>query len=481
MVRLALPSVVVEWEEASTCWVEVHNVNERALRMTLLGCLLAVATSCAPPPAPAGVPTVNDATVEVGFAQLDGFVDVIGRLSAAGMLGVDASRLSRSGLEAAGVEAPLVVALRPTGGTVLTARLVDATKLQAALALATGPAGLHLERRVGRVDALVDADANVVALVRGGDGVVVVVLHPVDVWAEAALAETLATGALAGPRRTPAAIDVQMMPPSTWSSAVRGPIVGVLRTDGDALVVEAQLKLLEGGRPLWRALAAPAPSSACAVEEGAVFSVRLPPVPGLDDELADVVGDVASFDAFDGRVVFGLHAPPAGTVVDRDDLASLASLAVAATPSIAGRAALQQTIAEAFGGAGVEREVGNRTVTTVTNVKRPWRSLAVVADADVFALGIGAVLPVDRVAVGMSCPSTPGRLLSLHGPAAVRLIERADPSVALMRRVATAAGLTLDDPLTIVASLLTLDVDATPVSGSEAIDLRIRIQLANRK
>jgi hypothetical protein len=465
----------------------MDDVDVLLRRLVIAGAVFAVSTcslialSCAPPPLPIGVPTVVDAALEVGFADLDGFVDVVGRLGSAGVVAVDAGRLSRSGLEAAGVSAPVVVAVRPGGGTVITAALVDAAKLQAALALASGPSGLHLERRLGSVDALVDAENNVVALVRGGDGIVVVVLHPADPWAEAGLAEALATGTLPGPRRTPAAIDVRAQPPPAWLSAVQGPILGALRKDGDAFIVDARVSLLPPGRPVWRALSAAAPSSACAVEEGAVLSVRLPPVPGLDDELAGVVGDVANFDAFEGRVVFGVHAPAAGTVADRDDLASLGSLVVAATPSMAGRAALQQTLTEAFAGAGVVRQVGSRAVTTVTNVKRPWRSLAVVADADVFALGIGSVVPVDRVAVGMTCPSTPGRLLSMNGPGVVALIERADPGVAVMRRLARATGVAIDDPLTALAGLLTLDVDAIPVSGSEAIDVRFRIQLGNRK
>lgn len=437
-----------------------------------------------------GVPVPPDAVVEVGFAGLDGFVDVVARLGAAGLVPLDPAKLSRSGLEAAGIAGPVVVAARPTGGRVIVARLVDAARLQAALALTLGDAGVRLQRKVGQVDAVVGMDNgagnDVVALVRAGNGLVVVVLEPVDVLAEASFVEALATGALSSPTRVPKAIDLHTAPTTAFGGIVDGPVDGVVTVGDDGIKIAATVKLTAEGRPLWRALSTPSPSTACAVEEGAFLSVRLPPVPGLEEDLGAVgLGDVARLDAFAGRLVIGLHGVAAGTPADRDDIPSLVAIAVTATPSLAGKAGLQQSIDEAFGGAGTLRPVGARKVRTVDNVQRPWRSVAAVVDDDVFALGVGAVVPVDKVAVGISCPAEPGRLLTVEGAGVVRAIERAEPGLALLRRFGSIAGLggglAGGDPLSTVAAIERLEVDATPVSGSEAVDVLIHMQLRARK
>jgi len=456
------------------------HAGRKLVGLVAAGALLAACPP--PPPVDTGVPVVPDAFVEVGFNSLDGFVDIVGRLGAAGLVDIDPARVSRSGLEAAGIAGPVVVAVRPAGGEMITARLLEPTRFQAAVSLALGELGLRLERRVGQVDALLGKDGAVVALVRAGNGVVIVVVDPVDVCAEASLVEAMATGALAAPRRQPKAIDVSVAPPKAWSTMVASPITGVITTGPDGVRVDATVPLTVDGRPLWRALSAPSPDTACAVEEGAVIAVRLPPVPGLEDGLDDIgLGDFAALDAFDGRLVVGVHPAPSGTPVNGDDPSSLGSLVVTGRPSKGGKAGLQQSLDEAFAGAGTMRAVGARQVRTVVNADKPWRSVATVIDDDVFALGIGAVVPVDRVAVGMKCPPAPGRLLTVEGAGVVALIERAEPGLAIMRRFAQAAGLPVKDPLATIGGIEHLEVDADPVSDSEAVSLRIRMRLRERK
>ncbi len=439
---------------------------------------------CAPaaPVAAAGIPVVPDAFVEIGFHDLDGFVDIVGRLGRAGLVDIDTSRVSRSGLEAAGVAGPVVVSVRDVGGEMITARLADATRFQGAVALASVELGLRLERRVGQVDALVGKDGDVVGLVRAGNGVVIIVVGPVDVLGEASLVEALATGAVVGPRRLPVSIDLLVAPPKAWRALVTSSITGSMTTGADGIHIDAKVPLTVDGRPLWRALSSSSPDAACAVEEGAVLAVRLPPVPGLEEGLDELgLGEIAGLDAFDGRLVVGVHPPPAGTPVDSEDPSSLGSLAVTGRPAKGGKAGLQQSLDEAFAGAGTLRTVGARQVRTVVNVGKPWRSVAAVVDDDVFALGIGAVIPVDRVAVGVKCPAAPGRLLTMDGQGMVGLVERAEPGLAVMRRFARAAGLSIADPLAALAGIEHLEVDAEPVSESEAVSLRIRMRLRERK
>ena len=428
-----------------------------------------------------GLPAPPDAVVEIGFDGLDSFVDVVTRLGAAGVIDIDPARMSRSGLEAAGVAGPVLVSSRATGGRLVVANLVDAVRLQAAVSLALGNS-LRLQRRLGQVDAVVDAAGDVVALVRAGNGLVIIVIEPVDVLAEASLVEALATGALNGPRRRPLGIDLRIVPPKAWASVVSAPLTGTVTRSPDGLTLTATVPLSPEGRPLWRALSTPAPSMACAVEEGAIFSIRLPPVPGLEAGLDDLgLGEIAALDAFDGRLVVGVHPTPSGTTADSGDLSSLASLAVAGKPSATGREGLKKRLDEAFAGVGALRTVGTRQVRTVTNVSKPWRTVATVLDDDVFALGIGAVVAVDRVAVGISCPATPGRLLSIDGAGVIAVVERAELGLALLRKVGALTGMQVADPLKAFVGIERLEVDATPVSDSEAVTVQIRMRLRARK
>ena len=458
-------------------------LHARTRLVRLLATAGALLAGCqAPPVVDTGVPVVPDAFVELGFNNLDGFVDIVGRLGAAGLVDIDPARVSRSGLEAAGVAGPVVVAMRTAGGEMITARLLEPTRFQAAVSLALGELGLRLERRVGQVDALLGKDGEVKALVRAGNGVVIIVVGPVDVWAEASLVEAIATGALAAPRRRPQHIELSIVPPAAWSTFVASSIAGTIKTGPDGVRIDATVPLTIEGRPLWRALSSSSPESACAVEEGAVLSVRLPPLPGLEDGLDNIgLGDLAALDAFAGRLVVGVHPAPAGTPVDRSDPSSLGSLVVTGRPSTAGKAGLQATLDDAFAGAGTLRAVGARQVRTVVNANKPWRSVAAVLDDDVFALGIGAAVPIDRVAVGMKCPPAPGRLLSFDGAGVVAMVERAEPGLAIMRRFAQAAGLPVKDPLATIGGIEHLEVDADPVSDSEAVALRIRMRLRERK
>lgn len=453
-------------------------MRRRLSSLVLMACCGLLSCSNAPATVLAGVPVPGDAVAELAFPGLDGFVDLVATLAAAGLIPVDHRRLSRSGLEAAGIAPPLAVVERPTGGTWLVAGLADVTRLQGALSLVLPDLGLRSRRLLGLVDALVDDAGDTRALVRGGNGVVIVVVGPTDALAEASLVEALATGALAGPRRDPKVIAWRLQPHGLAASMV-GVVEGELRQQGGALSLEARVPLV-GASPLTAgAFGGGQAPSACMVEDGAVVVAHLPALAALVDAAGvdDVVGDSA--DAFVGRLTVGLFATPDSVVADQNDLTTLGSLVVVGRPRPAGREGLGRSLTDAVAGLPVTtKTVGTHEVQHVSVPGRPWRDIdAVVAD-DVFALGVGAPIVIDRIAAGVPCqPSS--RLLAVDGQGLLRLIERAKPEVQLVRRVASLTG--ADDPLSMVSALQRLTIDGEPAGDGSAINLHVLITLvANR-
>lgn len=456
-----------------------------AVRVALLPLLSLALLACTTPPAePAGVVVPPDASAEVAGEHLDDIVALVDDLAAAGLLSFPPGRLSRSGLEAAGVLPPVVMAARPSGGIVVSARLADAARLQLALTAVLPDAGLRRRRLLGQVDAVVDGADQVMALVRAGNGLVLLVIKPADALAEAALIEGLATGAVVAPRRDPRGFTWRVVPSGPWRDVIDGDVEGTVERRDRSLVARTRVALSSSaaGRALGASLSAPTVPASCVVEDDALAVLHLPAVTGLvgmvDDDTLDALP--GPLDAFDGRLTVALMPPLSGTPSRPDDLATLAGLAVIGRPRAGASPALQASIDDAVGGAAVERRVvGLREVQTVGPVTEPWRRLSVVVADDVFAAGLGAPVVVDRVAAGASCP--PGRrLLTLHGPALVGLVERAAPELRLIRRLATWTRAA--DPLALLAGLDTLIVDAGSGGGGDgALDVEVALTLTRRQ
>lgn len=425
-----------------------------------------------------GVPVVADAVVDVAFADVAAFIDVVGKGAAAGLLPKEALRLSQSALEAAGVKGPVVVAVRAGGDVVVGAVLVDAARFQAALALSL-PDGAHVERRYAAVDAVVVGGVDT-ALVRAKDGVAYVVVAPRDALAAATLIEALASGALA-PARTVTSTNTTATTLTAGKGLLRDvpgltALTGGVRVDGSDVVVdlhagvEGELKALVGG------LSAPAPPWSCAVEDGAALSLRLPPASA--QALSTLVNGESGndLDAFAGRVVLALHEVGQGTPLRADDKATWASVVVAGVPRAGAAAGLQKTLAES-GKAPVVRTVGARRVLDLDHPEKPWRKVSAVVDEDVFALGVGASVVVDRAAVGSSCVESPGRLLRIDGKKMLAVLSRAAPELALLRSLGVDSAV-LPSAVRLLQASERLEIDAVP--RNESVDVSVRIRLAKQ-
>lgn len=448
------------------------------MRLFLLLALSALfAPGCSSPPTEVvpGVPVVADAIVDVAFADLGVFADLVSRAAGSGLLPKESRLLSQSGLEAAGLAAPLVAAVRGSGDLVVVGRLVDATRFVAALSLAL-PEGARLERRHGKVDAIVVEGKDVV-LVRAGDGLVVVVIDPTDPLASATLVEALADGSLPAVRRNPTETTVSSGPGLLAAVAGLRLLTGTLRAEGDDVVLSLVAGVSGDLVGLVAGLDAVAPAWACAVEDGAALSVRLPPASA--QALTDLVaapGGSRDLDAFQGRLLVALHEVGTGTPVVADDKTTWASLVVAGHPRVGGAATLRETLNEAAPSA-TPRTVGARIVKDLTGAK-PWRGVSAVVDDDVFALGIGAPVVVDRVAVGgASCADAADRLLVLDGRKAREIVARAAPELALLQ------GLGIDGalfPLGLRLLQATDRLEITAAKQNENVRLGARIRLMKR-
>ena len=427
----------------------------------------------------AGPLVVDDALAEVAFADVDAFVALARRAAQTGLVAEQAGALSVRALDDAGVGAPLVVAVRrSTNDVFVSARVANAAKLNAALAVAVPQAGFRLDRRLGSVDAVVDEQGLTRALLRVDDVDVVVAVSPTDELATAALLESMASG-VGGRRRTlPASTELTLGTVGALRAAK-----GTIAVDGDDVVVDGVVVLDHSLDELVGGLRAATPSVACAVEDGAVIAARLPPLAGRVAGAADVDAlGLDAGDAFDGRVVVALHAPPAGTPVDLEDRATLASLVVAGRPRAGARAGLVSSLG--VDAPTAKRVVAGRTVYDIVATGRPWRSLSAVVDDDVFALGVGATAPVDRVAAGGTCPPSPARLLVVDGRALRALVGRASPRLALLAAaLGQADGTTLSWPWGAFLSVDRVEVDASPAAperagrGDLVTDVKIRVRI----
>ena len=438
-----------------------------------------------PPPAVRGVVVPPDAVWEVIGGDLGALVGLIDAAGGAGLLPIPPGRLSQSGLEAAGVVSPLAVAGRQSGGIVLTAGLVDSVRLETVLASVLPDAGFRRRRLLGQVDALEDSSGAVQALLRAGNGTLIVVLSPGDVLAEAALAEALGTGAVDAPRREANGL--------VWRLRAVGPLAGVVDDTMEGEIIlrgrdvvargKAPLQDTPQAMALTSALLSSSTPMACVADDLAVLALHLPAVAGLGnvvdgDDAAVLAGIPGGLDAFEGRLTVALLPAPPETVPQPDDPATLASLVVIGRPRAGGAAELRSSVDEALtGGVIEERVVGGRLVRGVGMASVPWRRVSVLAADDVFALGIGAgVVVVDRIAAGgVICPPA-GRLVQAKGPGLVAIIERAAPELRVIRRLAAWSG--SDDPVGLLAAFERFSLDATPASDGRAVDLQLAMTFA---
>lgn len=455
----------------------------RWMTLALTVCLAGLACAGPPPaPAPVGVVVPADAVADVAFASLDDAVAVHDALAGAGIIETKVGQLSRSGLEAAGVGAPAAVSSRGVGGVVVSAVLTDAVRFNAAVSLVLGDVGWRRRRVLGQVDALEDTDGATRALVRAGNGQVVIVINPDDVAAEAALVEALCGGGLEPLRRDPQVSTATVQPMGPLKGIIDGALTGVVTTAGATLSVSASGAL--SSSPAAQALSsslrsAPSPQ-ACVAEDGAIVVAHVPAVAAVKSAAQDLADDSigAAVDAFDGRLTIAIRPPPNGTASDPDDLATLASLVVVGTPrGSTGAGALRASVNEALAGAPVaSKVVGSRTVRTVSPPGRPWRQVAVVTDDDVFVFGLGDSAVVDRVAAGPVCgPNT--RLVVADGAALAELVGRAKPELGVLRRLARLTG--AEDPLGLLLGVQRAELEASAGQPGR-LDLRLALTLGRR-
>jgi hypothetical protein len=416
-----------------------------------------------------------DAIAELVFPTVDGFVQLLGALGAAGLFPGEHRWLSRPALLAAGVTHPIVLVERSSGGSMVVGGLLNASLFRDAIQPELSRLGLRGRRVLGDVDALVDDAESTRALLRVGNGMIVIVVNPVDVVAEAALVEALAVGTINGVRRNPAEISWRLRPPAPASLMI-GSADGVLRQEGARVSLEGSLHSTAASLLSPSTLAGALAPSWCVAEAGAVLVAHLPSLTALASVAGvnDLVGDSA--DSFDGRLTMALFAPSDGVEVEPTDVATLGALVVVGRPRPATIDGLRRSVEEAVSGLPMSsKTVGNHEVRSVSVRGRPWRNVSTVVADDLFALGVGAPVVVDRIAAGLTCPKS-ARLLSIDGPGLLKLIERARLDVQLLRKVAALTG--ADDPLALLAAVERLEVDARPATDPQTVAISAQITFA---
>ena len=441
--------------------------------------------SCAPPPPPPAPRAPVDAVVVVEVPSLDEAAVLMKTAVQAGIAPAALSGVSAAGLAAAGLRGPVVVAARPAGGVVVAAGVADRARLELAIAAAAAERGLPKTPLVGDTVAVGDT------LVRAGDGAMFIIVGAVDALAEAALLEGLASGAVP---TLPSLVDgpgvrVLVPAPRAPESGLAGAVRSALGALRGGLAVEGRtvtltLSSTTASAEVRAALAAPAAPGACALDDGAAVVVHVPPLTApaaltaLSPDAADVAGQL---DAFGSRLAIAVRPQPSTVAVKDGDLASIAALAIAGVPRPGARADLIASLEGAIGPTGVAamqtKTVGERPVRHLPMPNRPWRDLSVIAEDDLFALGIGAAVPIDRLAVAAPCPpSTSTALIRLDGPKTAALIERGRPDLAALRRAAALVG--ADDPLALLLAVERASIDASAAATGLSLTTTVTLRAA---
>ncbi len=200
-----------------------------------------------------------------------------------------------------------------------------------------------------------------------------------------------------------------------------------LRVEGSAageLVVRATAP--HAAPEVVAALTAPAPTWVCALDDGALLVLAVPPL-----------GPASLDDAFDGAMVVALY-PRGDEPASDDDPLPHAALVVAGVPRSSGsidelRALLPSSTRD-------ERAGARRSLTTETG-----RRVQVVADERLLAVGYGAGAPVSRIDPHTPCPSAARPLVAGDLAAAARALPGLLPrELGLADHVPVVARVALD-------------------------------------
>ncbi len=417
----------------------------RLVSPRLLLVVAALAASCtAPPPpvvaAPTRLPTAPDAVLVVAAPSIGAVQRATSTWGA--RIGADGAALAElvpSALSLAGVasSARAVLSVRPVGGMIAAVDVEDAAALRRALEVLAQKDGARLVPLLRATTAVVDKEGVVTLLVHVANGRAVVVVSPVDALAEAALAEAMgAAPGLASPLddvvaglpaddavlRFAGGPDLQgVLGPGLfgglWRDAGARGVAGALVAQDDGAHLDARI-LIAGEAGGWLAAAAP-PHGACALDEGAALTLRVPAA--LGEGKAEQAGLPIPTEAalrLQGQLAVALY-PATRAGLASDPLARM-GLVVLGTPRPGAKEALRASLA-ANGRAATTttRTVGGRTITDVAPASSTQKGVGggtvhAIVDDDLFALALGDALPVDRVATTTMCPPEPPTAMRLY-------------------------------------------------------------------
>lgn len=356
-------------------------------------------------------------------------------------------------------DAPMVASVMPSGVVVV------ATRVSKGAAATMGTPRVV----VGDTVAVTIMGRVLLARVDGNRALVAFDVEPADEASTAALLEIMAAdkAALTPPLPSAGSVGVDVEPAASPIGAAHATV----KLDGTALVAAVVAPHAPPG--VRDALAAPSPSWACALDEGAAAVLAIPPL----DPQADAASEL-----FSGRMLVAVYPPAAGSDEERE---GMASVVVAGAPNgTKARDDLLTSLRE--GGAQIaersETLPDGRTVKRVdVNARRVLR--AVVAD-DRFALAVGAAAPIDRVARG-ECPATDrskgaAPIVRLDGAKLQRLLlpMLVTPDV-ILRALAAAPGDADAIPLARLRGVQRLDVDARTEGDAVHVDARLVLATTN--
>lgn len=330
---------------------------------------------------------------------------------------------------------PAVLSLLESGAVVLATRVP-----RGAATFASGEVVVGGVRRAPTVhaDAIVRVD---------GDRALIGMPLGTDATALAGLLEALAHSdppPLAPPLVADAALHAIVF--TAFGKRVEPPLHVGARARGNEILIDEAEPLVP--RPI---LTGAAPPWACAFSDAAVL-LSVPPAAGLSRT------DVPS-DSFTGSLVIALYPPALHERPDPRDPLSYLSLVATGVPRDAAAGAELFATARAVAGPAATVTVSGERSTLALEGRR---SLRVVSEPGLFALGVGSTAPVDRARTDLSCAGRQVPLFEASGDGVARIVL---PALVTPEVIAKAlGGMAVEEalPFARLRGIARIRVEATP-------------------